>query len=67
MVPESEEKYVNTQDILQGLYGEDFYQQEVSYIEDEIDNEVLHDIWIEIEPDSVYAASIEEGFVLCQI
>ncbi len=56
-----------THDILQEHFGLDFYPQEVSYIEDVIDNDVLHDIWIEIEQDSVTLIRTEEGFVLYQI
>ncbi len=56
-----------THDILQEHFGLDFYPQEVSYFEDVIDNDVLHDIWIEIEQDSVTLIRTEEGFVLYQI
>ncbi len=48
----------STADILQELFGHDLL-----LIEDVIDNDDLVDIWIEIESDSVYAVSIEEGFM----
>ncbi len=54
----------NTADILQSLYGLENYPQEVSVVEDAIDTETLHDIWIEIEPDMTSEVSIEENFVL---
>ncbi len=54
----------NTADILHSLYGQDFYPQEVSVTKDIIDNETLHDIWIEIEPDGMCPVSTAEGFGL---
>ncbi len=54
----------NTADILQSMYGQENYPQEVSIIVDIINNETLHDIWIEIEPDMTGEVSIEENFVL---
>ncbi len=40
----------NTADILQSLYSQENYPQEVSIVEEVIDTETLLDIWIEIEP-----------------
>ncbi len=54
----------NTADILQSLYGQENYPQEVSIVEDTIDTKTLHDIWIEIEPDMTSGVSIEENIVL---
>ncbi len=54
----------NTADILQSMYGQENYPQEVSIVVDIINNETLHDIWIEIEPDMTSEVSIEENFVL---
>ncbi len=65
MVWESKENMSNTADILQSLYGQDNYPEEVSIVEDAIDIETLNDIWIEIEPDMTSEVSIEEGFVWC--
>ncbi len=60
MVRVSEEYMSNTADILQSLYGQDNYPQEVSIIEDAIDIETLHDIWIEMEPEITREVSVEE-------
>ncbi len=54
----------NTADILQSMYGQENYPQEVSIVVDIIESETLHDIWIEIEPDMTSEVSIEENFVL---
>ncbi len=57
----------NTADILQSMYGHENYPQEVSIVVDIINNDTLHDIWIEIEPDMTSEVSIEENFLLgCQ-
>ncbi len=50
-VGESKENMFNSADILQSLYGQDNYPQEVSIVEDASDIETLLDIWIEIKPD----------------
>ncbi len=54
----------NTADILQSMYGQENYPQEVSIVVDIINNETLHDIWIEIELDMTSEVSIEENIEL---
>ncbi len=54
----------NTADILQSMYGQENYRQEVSIVVDIFNIDTLHDIWIEIEPDMTREISIEENFVL---
>ncbi len=65
MVSESKENMSKTADILQSLYGQENYPQEVSIVADAINIETLHDIWIEIDPDMTSEVSIEESFVWC--
>ncbi len=36
----------------------------MSIVEDAVNNETSHHIWIEIEPDMTGEVSVEEGFVL---
>ncbi len=65
MVWESKENMSNTADILQSLYGQDNYPQDVSIIEDAVNIKTLHDILIEIKTDMTSVVSIEDSFVWC--